>query len=261
MMRLIRLFAGITAVAFQRAFAYRVDFVFQVVTTVLVLVSGIAAVAVVFQHVHRLAGWTLPEVLIIVGAFYMVRGLLEAFVEPNLSFFNAKVRNGGLDDLLLQPVSSLFLVSMGTSEPLALSQALLGVGIIVLDVWRLHLPVNAPGLFVAPLLLCGGLVIVWSYRVILASFAFWAPYLQTDVMYAGLWQLGSYPISIYRGAIRWLLTYGVPVAFITTVPAYALTRGPTTGLVAQSAVAAIASVIVVNLVWRAGLRRYTSATS
>jgi len=53
----------------------------------------------------------------------------------------------------------------------------------------------------------------------------------------------------------------VPVAFIATFPALALLRGVGPILLLAGPTAWFGAVLVTNLVWSAGVRRYTSATS
>ena len=81
------------------------------------------------------------------------------------------------------------------------------------------------------------------------------------MFFSGLWHLGRYPVDVYTPFIRGALTYVIPVAFVSTFPALALTRGADTSVIAGGLAAAIASVAVVIAVWSAGIRRYRSATS
>lgn len=53
----------------------------------------------------------------------------------------------------------------------------------------------------------------------------------------------------------------MPVAFVATLPARALTRPPDPALIVDGALVAAGALLLVRLVWQAGLRRYTSATS
>jgi ABC-2 type transport system permease protein len=81
------------------------------------------------------------------------------------------------------------------------------------------------------------------------------------VLYGALWQLGRYPVSIYRQPIRFALTFVLPVAFVATLPARVLTRDLEPVLIAAGLTVACAAMLGVWIVWNAGLRRYTSATS
>jgi ABC-2 type transport system permease protein len=241
--------------------AYRTDLLFQGLMTAMGMAAGGAALGIVFSHVRTLAGWNLAEAIVLLGTFTAVSGLLETFVEPNLSFFSSKLLSGELDDALLQPVSSLFLVSLGSAQPWALSQVILGLGVMGAGLERMGGSLTVGGLLAGLILLPAGIVTLWSYRVLLASFAFWAPGLDPTVLFSAFWQMGRYPVTIYRGPVRWALTYAVPVGFVTTVPVRVLTHGPDSGMLLSSLLALIGSLVAVHVVWHAGLRRYTSATS
>jgi ABC-2 type transport system permease protein len=111
------------------------------------------------------------------------------------------------------------------------------------------------------LLLCGA-IIAWAFRVLFTvSLAFWAPGLDLTVAFSGLWQMGRYPVSIYSRPVRLILTYVVPVAFVSTVPVRVLTHGPDAPLMLESLLVVCGSVVLVVITWRAGLRRYTGATT
>jgi ABC-2 family transporter len=84
---------------------------------------------------------------------------------------------------------------------------------------------------------------------------------EPTVLYAAFWQLGRYPVDVYHPAVRGLLTYLVPVAFISSIPAHTLTHGADPQLLTLGLGAALGLALLARVVWRRGLRRYTSATS
>jgi len=57
------------------------------------------------------------------------------------------------------------------------------------------------------------------------------------------------------------LTFGVPLAFITTIPARALGGSLQTGTLVLAVFLAAAMALVSAWFWRIGLRRYGSASS
>lgn len=260
-MRLLRIFGRILSIAVQRKLAHRANLVFEGILTTLSVAAGIAAVAIVFTHTHSLAGWSMPEILVLLGMFQVVSGLLATFVQPNLSWFAEKVTGGQLDAILLQPVPSLFSASLGTCEPWSLYQVGLGLAVIGMGAAPLRNDLTFGDASVALVLLAAGTIIAWASRVLLACLAFWAPGVEPTVFYGALWELGRYPINIYHPLVRRLLTYVVPVAFISTIPAQALTRGVSPALLVGGVVAAAAATWLAVSAWNAGLRRYTSATS
>lgn len=261
MLKSLRLFVAIIAVSLQRELAFRANLVFQVLMTVLGIVSGLAALGIVYTQTQTLAGWSWAEAIVLLGTYQIVSGLYTTFVEPNLQWFGGQVRDGTLDGMLLKPIPSLFLVSLGSCAPLGLGQV--GMGIVVLGAGLSKLGVSVMLSNVAGWLLLLGvaLCVTWASRVLLASLVFWAQGLELDVVYGAVWQFGRYPVSIYQQPLRFVLTYILPVACISTIPTYALTRGVSVPLLLLGLMVGLSSIMLVHLVWNAGLRRYTSATS
>ncbi len=260
-MRLLRMFGAIFSLSLRRELAFRVDLLFQVLMTAISIASGLAALGLVYTQTDTLGGWSLGEAILLLGTYQIVSGILATFIEPNVTWFAGQVKSGKLDEVLLKPVSSIFLVSLGTCAPLALSQVLIGIlvlGIGLHELGAVPTPWNAIGWLA---LLAVGVSLTWASRVLLASLALWSPGVDLDVVYGALWQFGRYPVSIYRQPIRFVLTWVLPVAFISTFPAHALTRGAGLGLIVVGLAMGLAAMVIVQVVWNSGLRRYTSATS
>ena len=262
--RLLRLVGGAASVSLQQELAHRTDLAVRTAMAALGVAGTAGALAAVYAHVERLAGWRFGEAIVLLGTFMVVNGLLQAFVEPNLVWFADRVRNGALDDVLLKPAPSIFMASLATCQPWALSDAALGAALAAAGLRALGAdaaPVTAANVFACLLLVLVGAVIAWASRLLLASVAFWAPGLELSVLYSGVWQLGRYPVDVYGPRLRALLTYVVPVAYVSTFPARALTRGADPLALLGGLTAAAGAVWLAAAVWQGGLRRYTSATS
>lgn len=259
-MRPARLLAVGFGMALRRTVAFRVNLVFDILFALVGLGTSIATILVVFTKAQTLAGWTRSDALALIGTFQIMTGLKSTFLDPNLSWFPQNgVRNGKLDAYLLQPAPSLFLASLAQSAPLALIQTVLGAGVVGLAVGP-HPP--GPGNILGWLLLVAvGLAVAWAIGVLLACLAFWAPNLQLDVFYGSAWGLARYPIDIYRRPLRLILTYVIPLALIATAPASALVHSPRPAVLIGGVLGGSACVLLARLCWRAGLRRYTGATS
>ena len=261
MLRLLRLFGAIVSLSLRRELAFRANLIFQMLMAAMGIAAGLAALGIVYTQTHTLGGWSLGEAIVLLGTYEIVSGLLATFIEPNVAWFGEQVKSGKLDDVLLKPVSSVFLVSLGSCAPLGLARVALGVVVLGLGLHALGTVPTPWGVAAWLVLLAVGVVITWASRVLLASLALWAPSVQLDVVYGALWQFGRYPVSVYRQPLRFVLTDVLPVAFISTVPALALTRGAGPALIVVGLVIGIGAIALVGLVWQAGLKRYTSATS
>lgn len=260
-MRMLRLFGLTFSMSLRQATAFRTNLLFDVLLAVLSLAGALAAVELVYTQTDSLAGWSGSQMLVLVGTFQLMSGIKSTFVDPNLGWFPSRIRDGRMDLYLLQPAPSLFLASLGTHAPLALTQVGLGVGVVALGVsWGGAVP-SIVGVLAWLALLAAGVGVTWALGVFLACLAFWAPRLELDVMFGAAWELARYPVDIYRRPLRFVLTYVFPMALITTLPAGALVRGPSLAGVLSTCAAAIGAVLLAGGLWRLGLRRYTGATS
>ena len=90
-------------------------------------------------------------------------------------------------------------------------------------------------------MLLAGLVIVYSFLLLLATCAFWFVKLENVlVIFQALFgNAGRWPVTIFPPWLRVFLTFVVPVAFAVTVPAQALTGQlePTSALLAVAVAA------------------------
>ncbi len=260
-MRLIRLFIATFSISLRRELAFRVDLLFQVLMTAISIAAGLAALGLVYTQTDTLGGWRLGGAIVLLGTYQIVSGILSTFIEPNVTWFADQVKSGKLDEVLLKPVPSIFLVSLGSCAPLALSQVVLGIVVLSVGLHELGVVPTAGGVIGWLVLLTVGVAITWASRVLLASLALWFPGVDLDVVYGAVWQFGRYPVDIYRQPLRAILTYVLPVAFIATYPARALTQGASPVLIGVGLAIGLAAIAIVQVVWNTGLRRYTSATS
>jgi ABC-2 type transport system permease protein len=260
--KLLRLVGVGFSMALRRSVAFRINLAFDVLLAFTGLGTAVAAVLIVFTRADSLAGWTKAEFLVLIGTYQLITGLRGTFIDPNLSWFpETGIRNGKLDGYLLQPASSLFLASLSLSAPMALIQLVLGVGVLGWGIGTASHPPSVGGVLSWLVLVAAGLVVTWALSVLLACLAFWAPKLQLDVFFHSAWQLGRYPTDVFARPIRVVLTYVFPMALIASVPSAALLRGPKLGVLAGGVIAAGGAAVLAGLAWRAGLRRYTGATS
>lgn len=260
-MKLVRVFAATFSVSLRRSLAFRTNLVFEVLATLLVVASTLAALGIVFSRAETLGGWTAAEATVLLGTYQIVSGLLWTFIEPNLLWFRGQVVDGKLDDILLQPVPSIYLASLGSCAPLGLLHVVTGFGILAYGVGSLAVTPTSGDLLAWLLMLGAAVAVTWASRVLLACLAFWTPAVEPSVLYSAVWQFGRYPVSMYRQPIRFTLTWVVPLALVATLPARMLTRDAEPLPLLAGLGAAIGAVAVVNVIWQAGLRRYTSATS
>ena len=111
-------------------------------------------------------------------------------------------------------------------------------------------------------MLLAGAVIIYSFCLILATLSFWFVRVENILtIFQSMYEAGRWPVSLYPGWLRYGLTFIIPVAFATTVPAEALT-GRLNWVTLLGAVAlAVALFAVSRVFWRFGLRHYSGTSA
>jgi ABC-2 type transport system permease protein len=260
-MKMVQFFRAIVGLALRQQMAFRLDFVFSLLVSGAAVASGLAALGIVYAHTETLGGWPRGEAIVLLGTFQLITALLNTFVAPNLQWFGDQVKNGTLDDALLKPMPSLVTASLGSCRPFELVNVTLGVATVVVglrDLGRMPSVMDVAG-YAA--LLGVAMLVTWAVRVLAACVTLWFPSVSLDVIFTSAWEFARYPVTIYADPVPFVLTYLVPVAFVSTVPAQGLARGVDLGQLVMGLCAAVGSAVVVWATWEAGLRRYVSATS
>ncbi len=266
----LRLFWLFAKTSVQNDTEYRADFFAQVLVTLLGIGTQLTAVWVIFRQTPNLAGWSLPQVLALLGVYNFMYGFIGALIAPNMRQVLEDVRQGTLDFALLKPVNNQFLVSVRQFVIWRLTDILLGLALAVYASVRIaaHSTAGAGSTFslhqalLFPLMLACGAVIVYSFWLILATTSFWFIRIDNiEMIFWNIFEAGRYPIDVYPLYIRRFLTFGVPLAFITTFPARALGGALETPTVLLAVLLAAVMALLSAWFWRVGLRRYGSASS
>lgn len=249
-------------VSLSTAMQYRSDFLFEALTGLLRTGANVAALLLVFLHRNEVAGWTLPEALLVMALFLLMNSLVETLIEPNLGAVVEAIRRGTLDLLLMKPADAQLLVSLNRVAP---GQAWDGLAAIALGAWAiLHLPTQPTVLdaIVALGMLACGMVAMYGLWLLAISTSFWfvrvdnLRFLLMSVSDAGRW-----PLVVFAGWVRVLLTLVVPVGIVTSFPALALRSAWNGSLLLFAAATAVLFALVSRWVWQRSLAAYTSASS
>ena len=261
-MRYLRLLFTFLRIGVIGELAYRANFFFQLLESVIELGTALAGLAIIFSYTGSLGGWRPDEVLALVGVYFLAGGGIGLLIQPSMQQFIESVRDGTLDFTLTMPEDAQLLSSIQRVEIWKLTDVGIGAGVIGVALARLGSSVSAVHALQFAAALLAGAVIVYSFWLILAAFAFWFVRVENIlVIFQSMYDAGRWPVSLYPGWLRFALTFLVPVAFAVTVPAQALAGRLDWLTLAGAWALAVALFAAARLFWRAGLRRYSGASA
>lgn len=261
-MTLFRLMWSFFRIGAMNELQYRVNFFVQLFQSFLALVVGLVGLALVFNYTSELAGWSRPELLVVMGVFILMGGLIRAAIQPNMERLMADVQEGTLDYALTKPADAQIIVSVREVRIWQSVDILVGAVVMVVALVQLNAGLGiGQALAFAAALLMGG-VMIYCFWLMITTGAFWVVRMDQIVeLFQGVYQAGRWPVSVYPGWLRLLLTFLVPVAFAVTVPSSALVGRLNAQTLLFTAVLTIALLLVSRWVWKTGLRNYSGASA
>jgi len=257
-----KLISTFVKVNVQMSLAYRVDTIIAVLLNLFWLGWELVTMQIIFSNTATLGGWSFGDLITLLGVFKMINLFMAALIWPNTERFNTSVRDGSLDYLLLQPVSSLFLVSFSRITVWRLWDLILSVILVVVGLSLSGTALTIGHLAAFLVLLVSGISVLFSLWIALISLTFWFTKFDNNVtILQALLDSGRYPATVYPFWLRALITYVIPIAVATTVPVQALRGELTLEAVALYLAVAVGAFLVARLIWHAGVRRYSGASS
>jgi viologen exporter family transport system permease protein len=258
----LRLAGTFLRVGIMNELQYRVNFAFSLVQSVISVGTSIAVLALVFGNTDSLQGWTAGELLVVMGVYVLVGGLIKMVVQPNMQQLMEDVQQGTLDFVLTKPADGQLLVSVRRVQLWQGVDVVVGGVLIVIATVRLPGSVSVLDVLAFGLALAVGSVAIYCFWLLLTTVAFWVTRLDPIVeLFDGMYQAGRWPVSVYPGWLRVGFTILVPLAFAVTVPASALTGHSSGWLLAGSIAFTAALAALTRWIWRLALRRYSGASS
>jgi ABC-2 type transport system permease protein len=261
-METLRLFGLHLRLGIINEVQYRANFWMQLLQSLIGLLASLLGLGIVFSKTDSLAGWGPSDLLVVVGVYLLVGGIAQMVIQPSLSRFMEDVRQGTLDFTLTKPVDAQALVSMRRIEIWKTIDVLLGLAVIGVGISRLGGQVTWRDVLAFAVVLVAGLVIVYSFLMILATCSFWFVRLDNILnIFQSMYEAGRWPITVYPPWLRASLTFIVPIGFAITVPAAALTGRITPPVLAGAIALAVVAPLIARWFWLRGLRHYSGASA
>lgn len=251
----------------QKQFEYPIYIISCVVMIPLMYGTGILLLYFMVNRYQPLGGWTFPQLVFLYGIGYLSHGLMVVFSVQNWWIDNYVI-HGEFDRMLLRPVSVYFQFSAMYFNFIGLMDVLVGGTIFIYGCNLIKFDWSLYNIIKVILIVIGATLIRSSIFTIFCSIAFW-----TKRSGSLVWLLNDflerttlYPMSIYPRFVQLMLTFIIPIAFISFFPSCEFIGKDSQfafplGMSIWTPVVGILMFILANLVFNSGLRNYESAGS
>lgn len=249
----------------RAAWAYPASFLMLAVGNGLITGLDFVGLWIMFSHLDTLGGFSLTEVALLYGASSLGLGIADTLI-GSVERIGTYVRTGRLDQMLTKPVPLLVQVC---ADQFTLRRLGRVTQATLVFAWAAAYVDWSPlRVLVAVSMVVSGAAVFFGLFVAFACIQFWTTD-ATEVANAFTYGGGTvmqYPLTIFPRELMVGLTFVIPVAFVNWYPAlYVLGRDDPFGMPGwlqfASPLAAVVTCALALLVWRTGVRHYTSTGS
>jgi ABC-2 type transport system permease protein len=260
--RYIRLFFAQSRVSVMTAMQYRADFIVEGLMSVYWLAWNLLPLLILYADRSKVADWDYPSALVVISWFIVLRALLEGLITPSLVDTVERIRSGSFDYVLLKPADPQFLVSTSRMSPWRVVDLLGGIGLLIYAFHKLG-KVPAPADVAAGIvLLLAGATAMYSLWLMAAAASFWVVRMDNLTYLLGaVFDTARWPVHVFRGAWRFVFTFVLPLAVMTTYPAMAILGRLDLATALACLGGCLLLLAVSRAIWQIAIRSYTSASS
>ncbi len=241
---------------------YRWDFVIDGVLSAFWAATAVAPLFVVYGGEARpgIPGWSFGEALLVTGWFILLQGVLDGAINPGLQAVIDHIRKGTLDFVLLKPADAQFLVSTARFQLWRVFSFVNAAIIFGLAFARIDRAPTLGGVGASLVLLVASTLVLYSLWILIVSAAFLVVKVDNlTYLFSSIFDAARWPSSVFRGAVRFVFTFVIPLAVMTTFPAEALLGRLEPERLLASVGGAVVFSALARAVWLRSIAHYTSA--
>ena len=241
---------------------YKFNFLIETLSVFANLAGSIFLLSLFYSDSNELGGWNKLSSFIVLGVYIFLEGFTISFLQPNLNKIVRHVQNGTLDFILLKPIDTQFWLSARIINPWGFPSFISGIFLISYGVRAQNLTFNLIDILYFISLITSALIILYSLWFVIATTSIWfVKVWNANEVLKSILAAGRYPISAFPFFLRTILTFIIPIAFLTTIPAQSLLGFHSLAFTCLSFIFAITSFNLSRIFWLYAMRFYTSASS
>lgn len=262
MIRYLRLYAYFLRFSFSKAMEFRMDFFFRVIMDVIFYAVQFAFFNIIYLHTPILAGWEIEQMRIFIVSFIFIDALFMTVFSTNAWWLPIYINRGDLDYYLTKPVSTLFFLSFKEFAANSFLNLLIAFGLVwwAIDIYPSEFSAIKILIYFFMLSLGTTLYCILNILFLLAVFWTQAPRGFGDLFFS-VSHIMERPERIYRGIARKVFVYILPFGIMASYPAQYLVEKNQDALVWSMGLITLCFFIILQVVWRLGLKNYSSASS
>jgi len=260
----VKLYARYISLLFKSQLQYKASFLMTVLTQFIQPFSLLIGIYLLFERFGSIQGWTLYEVFMcysIVGICFAV----STCFARGFDVFDNMIRTASFDRILVRPRGTILQILGANFDLKRAGHLLQAVIVLVVAIIGAGIPWDPARVVMLINMVFGGSVIFSGVYMLQAAAAFWTieALEVANIFTHGIKEHASYPLNIFPRWITIIFTFIIPYGTINYLPLqYLLGKIDGIGwLYAFVPLLGALFILPCILVWRLGVRKYSSAGS
>jgi len=230
--------------------------IFMIIGLILKVLLVFVFFDIIYSYVDQIAGWSKYEVFVLLGVFNLLETIGWATYIRGFNRIPREILTGKMDIFLTKPVNlRLFIASRRIDLLYPLPTILTSFLILLYGIHGLEYFYIWNFLFFLTL----AFIVHFSFFSILYSSNFIKLQRSSLQLGSSLVNLGKYPISIYKGGLKLILSTIIPVGIMFSLPAQMMTEKLSLIKTVQVVAFVILFYIISKLFWNYSIKFYESA--
>ncbi|MDO4291958.1 MAG: ABC-2 family transporter protein [Eubacteriales bacterium] len=243
----------------QSVMEYPLNFASGVCVELAYMVIKLVYLYVVVSTGMKVGSLTANMVVIFVGTYIFMTGIWMLL--SGVNGIPDQVVRGDLDLIMTKPGSLQFLQTFGKYNfALALPNLAAGTILMVVGYRICDIPVTPGNIAIFIFYLLMGTILTYSFGLMASLLVFWVTSLNAvNTLYSALWDYNNMPMELYPKIIKQIGTFLIPVFLITNWSGMAVLGKLDVLQLVWGIVVPVLAFFLSRQIWKAGIRRYTSA--
>lgn len=257
----ISLYLSFFVASLKELLIYRIDCLAGLLSQIVTQAVEVIFIWITFQNTQNLAGWNFKQVLLLYGTTLISIGILDLCFDSLYDIGPKYIRDGEFDKILLRPVHPLLSIIGNSKSFTAIGYFGLGLFITVKMLMELSIPITFLLILKIFVFSVIGAAIIGAIQTIFSIASFWT-YKSNEVIWTfyRIHTFAQYPIDIYNGFIKILITIILPFAFVAYYPTMNY-LGMDKYMIWLSPIIMILLWIIAIKIWNWSLNKYRSTGS
>ena len=258
----LKIYGALLKYALMVSTAYRVNFIVELIVELGYAMGRFIFIIVLYQVVDNIAGWGLEEMVLFSGLHMATTNtLLGMTIIENLREIPRKIKDGEIDLVLMKPIDSMFMLTLGKPYFTSSISALTGLLIAIYAATQLDTIFNPWHFFLAVLMTILGVVLGYCVLVLFAclSFVFTNAETLIHIPEVIIFYYKGNPHQVYTGVFKYIFWLVLPVVFMASIPAQTYIKGADLWILLVEIVLTGIFVFLTGKVWKYMIRHYSSA--